>query len=169
MSLQSETKATIADTVTQDNEMKEVERRKVNIMLYGLEEKATGDKDADAMSDLREITDFITSDLNVRDVTITKCYRVGKRIRQDDIQGAANPVQSRAIKVIFGSKRDKDQVMVAFWDKKNNKQKLKYGMANDYTKHENEVYQKLKKELKIRQEKGEQDLVIKKLKIVKKK
>ena len=174
MSVQSEIKATIADTVTQEmNEMKEVERRKVNIMLYGLEEKATGDKDADAMSDLREITDFITSDLNVRDVTITKCYRVGKRIRQDDIQGAAsataNPVQSRAIKVIFGSKRDKDQVMVAFWAKKNKKEKLKYGMANDYTKHENEVYQKLKKELKIRQEKGEQDLTIKRLKIVKKK
>ena len=165
---------TIVDKEIDD--MKEIEKRKPNIMLFGVKESSQSgdrDSDSDADEDLAEVKRFITMDLGMKVCNIVKCHRVGKKKgtehTADQTEAAAAPVRrQRALKVRFSSQKEKTMVMSAFWDKKNNGAQLKYGMANDYTRCQTEKYQRLKRELKTREEKGERDLKIQGLRIVKK-
>ena len=62
---------------------------------------------------------------------------------------------SRPVKVIFENIQDKGSVCEVYWERKNKKERLSFGISNDFTKHEKEKYKKLKEELKIREAKGE--------------
>ena len=158
------------------NEFRARESKKSNIILYEVEESELEDKNENKTDDLKKVTNFIKNDLGMKTaVHIDKTVRIGKNKSSKEPGGATaltdteSTKKVRPLKVIFTNYKEKNEIMSAYWAKKDDQVKLKYGMSNDFTRYETEKYRKLKKELKEREEKGEQDLVIRRLKIVKKK
>ena len=146
-------------------EWREIEKRKSNKMVYGIPEETIGKSGTD--TDRLKMEKIITDELGVHDVKVKKLYRVGKRkdTEQTAAVGAEDqaPVRNRSLKVIFTSPAEKTKVVTSYWEK------FDFGISSDFTRYENEKYQKLKTELKAREEKGETNLYIRNLKIVKRK
>ena len=144
---------------------KEMERRKSNIMIYGIEESEA----ATNSTDEQKVRDYLDKQIEVPDVRIVKMYRVGRKksLATDQAADRTN-TRPRLIKVILASNSERNKVMKSYREKKNNQVELDYGISGDYTKSETEKYQKLKEEIKRREATGEKDLVIRRSKIVKK-
>ena len=153
---------------------KEREKRRANIMIYGVDEKS----EEDTVSDRQQVTKFLEGQLELSNITVVKMYRVGKlnksatTVSDNDIQGAAANIvdkRSRPIKVTLSSASEKSKVMTKYREKKDQKSQLDYGISSDFTKSETQRYQLLKAELKRREEAGENNWCIRKLQLVKKK
>ena len=152
-------------------EWREIEKRKSNIMVYGIPEETTGKSGTD--TDRLKMEAIITEELGVHDVKVKKIYRVGKRKATEqtatvNVEDQAR-VKNRPLKVIFSSPFEKTKVVTSYWEKKGNDETFDFGISSDFTKYENDKYQKLKAELKAREERGETNLCIRNLKIVKRK
>ena len=149
--------ATVQKEVT---EWREIDRRRSNIMIYEIPEGNAADK----KTDKNRIEEVVFDQLGICDVKISKAYRVGrKRLeqQQDEAASTCTP-RPRPIKLVCASQDDKAKITSSYWAKKKDNEAL------DFTRYETERYQKLKDELKTKEENGEIDWCIRKLKLVKK-
>ena len=155
------------------NDWKEREKRRANIMIYGVDEK----DEETAVSDKEKVVNFLEGQLEIKDFKIIKLFRVGKKssvtpIEGTEVQGAtaiSRNNRPRPIKVTFSSASEKNKLMTKYKEKKDKKDKLDFGVSSDFTKSETQKYQSLKTELKRKEEAGEKGWYIRKLKLVQKK
>ena len=120
--------------------MKESERRRRNIMIYGIDEPNCDTEQLSIAADADTVSKFITDELKVAGVKIAKCFRVGREKPEtsEAVPGATAIKKSRPVKVIFENIQDKGKVCEVYWERKNKKERLSFGISNDFTKHENE-------------------------------
>ena len=166
--------ANVQTTVeTEVREWREIDKRKSNLMIYGMQEQDTENTE----NDMKKIDSFFSGQLGLPKIKILKVIRIGKKSQvsqeQEEEQGAAaqitkNTKKVRPLKVILANESDKRKIMKNYWSKKDLNASLDYGISSDFTKFESEKYRALKAELKKREDRGDTSWCIRKLQLVKK-
>ncbi|KAJ8020545.1 hypothetical protein HOLleu_08693 [Holothuria leucospilota] len=141
----------------------DMEKRRMNAVIFGLSESGSGDPEIRKSHDAEAITELLGK-LNINTIRPTHLFRIGAV--KERPQGSL--VKPRPLKLVFQSEWEKQEVMSKFIDCKKAKSNYvaELTIGHDKTKWEQEEYNKLKAELTARLDRGEQDLVIRDLKIV---
>ena len=137
----------IIDSKLEDE--REKNRRRNNLMFYGLEESKSDVADERKIHDHRKIVDIIGDEQDFEN-NVKTIFRVGAR--SDKV---------RPIKIIFKEEGFKRKVFDIAKGKG-------IAVSNDRTQSEREKYKKLKEEMSERTKRGEKDLIIRSGKILKK-
>jgi len=158
-------------------ELEEVKRRRLNVIVHGLKEPAEEDDGATKSRDEDEIVSRpMLHEINCDDVSVTSSTRLG---RKND----STATKPRPMKLVIASEEQKEKVLRLA--KKNLKRKKEKGLDNVFihqdltpkicfflvglsllTPLQREKRRKLIQELRERQEQGERNLIIVRGKIV---
>ena len=156
-SLQQQTKAIFED----QQEKEEINKRRFSIIIHGLVESS----DENAETRTREDEDKITNllhEISCDEVSVSDMVRLGKRPDE-------NTTKPRPIKLTLASEGQKEKILRRSKNLKRNSNGLeKVFIHTDLTPKQRERRHQLVQEMKLRQTKGETDLIIVNGKIVKK-
>ena len=141
-------------------EMEDVKRRRLNVIVHGLTEPAEEDDEARKSRDEDEIVSML-HEINCDDVSVTSSTRLGRK-------SDSTATKPRPMKLVIASEEQKEKVLRLA---KNLKRKKEKGLDNvfihqDLTPLQREKRRKLIQELRERQEQGERNLIIVRGKIV---
>jgi len=156
-----ELKAEIVDEVRDlVSERHEREIRECNLILFNAAEPTSTDKSECHMEDTQTFTD-LCEELGTANFTANKIYRIGKKSGD----------KPRPLKVVLSNKTETKAILAAAKNLKSssNEEIKAISIAPDYTPAQMKERKKLQQELEQRKEAGEDDLIIRNLKIVKKK
>lgn len=137
----------------------EKKQKKENIIMYNVNESEKENTEEKINDDLEKVRDVIESSLGVREYTIEKIIRLGRRENN----------RTRPLLIKFRNEKEK-------WDVIKNAKNLKHetdevkkriGISMDLTEKQREHERKLVAELKERKSRGEQGLYIKNGKLCK--
>ncbi len=133
------------------DEEKERERRQNNVILYNVPEKVVGKTDKIIVEEL------IQHDLGVRDVIIEEVIRLGVGKEPRPILLKLHDTQTQ--RTVLSKAKNLKQA--------DSEASRNVSIVPDKTPKEREKYRELQKELKERKDKGETDLMIRDMKVVK--
>ena len=154
----------------QIDDMRESERRKSNIVVYGVVELEDENLENRVVHDKQHIVDFVTKELGVEEFTVVRCFRLGKKPDKCELAGATAVVKTntvRPLKVVLASPHEKSIITKEYWKcKQNDTKKLSYQIANDFTRAETAKHKSLLAKMKDMEKKGKKGLKIRKGKIV---
>ena len=138
-------------------EMAEREKRRSNLIFFGVPESQNSEPGARKDDDLKKVRSLIKKSVGESRCSVLSLYRLGKK--QD---------RSRPLKVIMDSPASRDEILRKFSPEEGEGGRP-VAVARDRTKDERESFKKLKKEIQEREEKGEKDLIIRRGKIIQRK
>ena len=148
-------------TVSELEEKQEIEARKKNLIFFGIPEV-----EADTIEERLEleyecVETALSGKADIEYDEVADFFRLGKREPDSD--------RTRPLLMKFNDEDSKLRVLKASRDLKIkiNSEVHKIHVSNDLTPKQREEFKKLKDKLKARQERGEQDLIIRGNKIVK--
>ena len=150
----------VCTTMAEDKaEEEEIKRRNTSIIIHGLAEPLASTPELRKQED-EETTETLLHSLNLDDISVDSVIRLGRRPETAD----AKP---RPIKMVVASEEQKSRVL----SKAKNLPRKREGvphifMHQDLTPKQRQLRQELVKELKERQSKGEENLMIVNWKIV---
>ena len=130
---------------------KERERRQNNVILYNVPEKVEGKNDKTIVEEI------LKHDLGVKDVKIEDVFRLGVGKEPRPILLKVKDAQTQ--KVVLSKAKNLKQADTEI--------SRNIYIVSDKTPRERERYRELQKELKERKDKGETDLMIRDMKVVK--
>ena len=133
------------------DEEKERERRQNNVILYNVPEKVEGKNDKTIVEEI------LKHDLGVKDVKIEDVFRLGVGKEPRPILLKVKDAQTQ--KVVLSKAKNLKQADTEI--------SRNIYIVSDKTPRERERYRELQKELKERKDKGETDLMIRDMKVVK--
>ena len=133
----------------------EKDKRKLNLVVYNLPEEPGSDVHSKNKLDAEKFVSIVKECLDL-DVCITKCYRAGRM----------NSERPRTLVLTLDSLDKKVQVLESAHKLSRTEWRNVY-IAPDRTQKEREVHKKLREELKRRKQEGEEDIIIRKGKIIK--
>lgn len=134
------------------DEIDEKEKRKTNIIFFGVQESASGEPATRKRDDETKIRAMIDR-LPNKSLEIRTLYRLGKK----------EDTKTRPLKVVMNNQAMRDEILQKFRKGELDLSAYDEGvvqLSRDRTKTEREEYRKLRNELRERKERGENDLVI---------
>ena len=138
-------------------ELEERNRRRCNLIFFGILESKSENPDVRKNDDFSKTNSLVGKTLGARPYEIRSLYRLGKRSEA-----------TRPLKVVMDSESSRDDVLRKYQPEPDEGGKMIY-VARDRTITERELHKKLKTELLERRERGEDDLIIRNGRIVRKK
>ena len=142
------------------SERHEREIRECNLILFNVTESTSTDKSECHHEEIQKFTE-LCEELGVTTYTANKIFRIGKKSSD----------KPRPLKVVLANKNESKTILAAAKNlqKSTNEDIKAISIAPDYTPAQMKERKKLQQELEQRKESGEDDLIIRNLKIVKKK
>ena len=166
-------KAVEVKTQESREEIDDRERRKTSIIVHGLPESTSDDKDIRSAGDAELLTNML-EELDCKDVQVMKSIRLGKYTNgmQDTTNTGSSSTEPkpRPVKLVLSSENEKNKLLKLSKNLKTIEDGVwrKVFLHQDLTVKERETRKALVLELKRRVALGEQDLAIINGKIVRK-
>lgn len=154
--LKSDGTTSFDDMNTAIRELKDRDARKQNIIIHNLPESTASNSAEREKDDEVAVKNLVEEGLET-EVISTKCVRLGRK----------SEGKCRLLKVVISNVEMKKQILRNASRLKNNEAYANVFITNDLTYQERQQQRKLRSELNQRKEAGEQDLVIKHGRIVK--
>lgn len=136
-------------------EMDEKERRKPNLIFFGIPEPKSSNPEDRKEDDFQKVKSLVQNSLgSSRPAELRALYRLGKKTDA-----------CRPLKVVLESESSRNEVLRKFKSEVGEGDRL-IVVTKDRTRSERDAYKKLRSDLKARSENGEQNLVIRNGRIV---
>lgn len=142
----------------------DMEKRRFNAIVFGMAESDSREPEARKKFDT-EATNKLLLSLGINSIKPSHLFRIGAMKEGPQSSPLGKP---RPLKLVFRHEWEKHEVVSKFIQCKKAKSVIvsELSISNDRTRWEQEEYNRLKLELAERRESGEQDLMIRDLKIV---
>ena len=153
------TKTTPTVEIRNLEEEREIERRKCNLIIYGVPEPTSAELEDKLEEEYAYICEAYKKTVSFERGHIKDMFRLGKKQQEKD----------RPLLIKFHDEDSKMEVLKASGDLKLkiNHEVIKVYAANDMTQKQRSEFKKLKQELKTRKDNGEEDIGIRGNKVVK--
>ena len=163
---QTEKKLTTTIPAIDIEEQRNIEKRKTNLILYGIPEPESTEIEDKLEEEFIHIQETYKQTINLTRPDIKDMFRLGKKNSENRQETEA---KARPLLIKFHDEDAKLEVLKASSDLslKLNNEKIKIYAANDLTQKQRGELKKLREELKTRKDRGEKDIGIRGDKVVK--